>query len=799
VIDAQNRPAPESAARVAGAVFLIALTLLAFELVVTRLFSVILWNHFAFLAISIALFGLGAAGIAVHVLPGWFSAERAVQQIRAFSLLLALVLWIVVPGLCALPIRMDFTRQMMGYLGTIFVLAALPFAIGGIAITLALKHWPRHTNRIYAFDLVGSGVGCLVVILLLELLDGPSAALALAVFPAAAALVLRRSWWLALLVAALACGAAVNAREQLVRIHVGRSNVLEPIFERWNAFSQVTVTEVGEWRGWWVSPERSEPAVPILGIQIDADAFTPMLAYDGDLSKVAVVLADLTSVAYHVAADAESALVIGAGGGKDVLTALASGVKHVRAVELNPIIAEDIVSGAFRDFTGDLYSDPRVELVIGEGRTVVRHDPSSYDIIQLSMVDTSAASAAGAFALTENSLYTLEAAQEFLGRLRPGGVLTSTWMNFPTLQGVNRLVALYAEALRRQGFSKVADRIAVVGAPTLHRWRLPLATMIVRPSGFSGADASFLRELCERYDFLPLYIPGDPFEAGVRWDVDVIRRILSEVELESFYDSHSLDLRPVTDDRPFFFYQNRLRDAPQALFEWNPGPLYGNGQFILVKLMLISVVAVLLFMGLPLLLALWRGTGWLRGSGPFVLYFACLGVGFIVLEIALVQMFGYYLGHPLLGLGVSLTSLLLLTGIGSALGSRWPDDRVLARIPRVLLAVIALSLVYVVLLPPLLAHTLGWVTGARAALVVVVVAPLGLMLGMPFPSGLRILPDREQQTPWMWAINAAASVLGATFATMVVMNIGFSSTLVVGALVYAGALASVLAVRSQLR
>jgi hypothetical protein len=285
----------------------------------------------------------------------------------------------------------------------------------------------------------------------------------------------------------------------------------------------------------------------------------------------------------------------------------------------------------------------------------------------------------------------------------------------------------------------------------------------------------------------------------VRWDVDVIRRILSEVELESFYDSHSLDLRPVTDDRPFFFYQNRLRDAPQALFEWNPGPLYGNGQFILVKLMLISVVAVLLFMGLPLLLALWRGTGWLRGSGPFVLYFACLGVGFIVLEIALVQMFGYYLGHPLLGLGVSLTSLLLLTGIGSALGSRWPDDRVLARIPRVLLAVIALSLVYVVLLPPLLAHTLGWVTGARAALVVVVVAPLGLMLGMPFPSGLRILPDREQQTPWMWAINAAASVLGATFATMVVMNIGFSSTLVVGALVYAGALASVLAVRSQLR
>ena len=799
MIDAQNRLAPESAARVGWAVLLIALTLLAFELVVTRLFSVILWNHFAFLAISIALFGLGAAGIAVHALPGWFTPERAVQQIRTLSLLLILALWITVPALCVLPIRMDFTRQMMGYLGAIFGLAALPFAVGGIAITLALKHWPSHTNRIYAFDLVGSGLGCLVVILLLDALDGPSAALALGVFPAAAALVLRRSWWVALLAVAIVFGAAVNTRDQLVRIRVARSNVLAPIFERWNAFSQVTVVEPGEWRGWWVSPERPEPAVPVLGIQIDADAFTPMLAYDGDLTKVGVVLADLTSVAYHVVADAKSALVIGAGGGKDVLAALASGVERVRAVELNPIIAEDIVSGAFRDFAGDLYSDPRVELVIGEGRTLLRQDPSRYDIIQLSMVDTSAASAAGAFALTENSLYTLEASQEFLAHLRPGGVLTSTWMNFPTLQGVNRLVALYAEALRRGGSSKVAERIAVVGAPTLHRWRLPLATVIVRPSGFSPGASASLRDLCDRYGFLPLYIPGDPFDEGERWDIDVIRRLLSEVELEQFYDSHSLDLRPVTDDRPFFFYQNRLRDAGEALFEWNPGPLYGNGQFILVKLMLISIAAVLLFMGLPLLLTLRRSATSLRGSGPFMLYFLCLGVGFIVLEIALVQMFGYYLGHPLLGLGISLTSLLLLTGIGSALGSRWPDDRVLVRIRRVLLAVIALSLAYFALLPPLLEQTLGWATGLRATLVVVLLIPLGLLLGLPFPSGLRMLPDREQWTPWMWAINAGASVLGAIFATMVVMNIGFSGTLVVGAFIYAGALASILAVRPRLR
>lgn len=790
---------PEAARRVAWSVFLVAFTLLSFELVVTRLFSVILWNHFAFLAISVALFGLGAAGIIVHALPGWFNAGRAIQQIRASSLLLALALWAVVPALCALPIRMDFTRQMLSYLSVVFALTALPFAIGGVAITLALKHWPRHTNRIYAFDLVGSGVGCLAVILLLDLLDGPSAALALGMFPLAAALVLRRSWPVALLVVALALGVTVNTSQQLVRIRMARSKVLEPLFESWNAFSQVTVVQTGQWRGWWVSPQRPEPTVPTLGIQIDADAFTPMLKYDGDLSKVGVVLADLTSAVYHLAADAESALVIGAGGGKDVLAALASGVQHVRAVELNPIVARDIVSGAFRDFTGDLYADPRVELVIGEGRTVVRHDSSRYDIVQLSMVDTSAASAAGAYALTENSLYTLEAAQEFLHHLRPGGILTSTWANFPNLEGVNRLVALYAEALRQQGLAKVDNRIAVLAGLASRRWPLPLATVLVRPSGFSRADATLLRDLCDSYGFVPVHIPGDPLGKAERADATVIRRLLSGTELEDFYESYHLDLRPVTDDRPFFFYQNRLRDVPRALVDWNPGPLYGNGLFILVKLVLVSAVAVAIFIGLPVLLMRRRESSPLRLSGSFLTYFVCLGVGFITLEIALVQMFGYYLGHPLLGLGISLTTLLLFTGIGSALGSRWPDDRVLARIPWALLGVIALSLAYFAILPPLIHHTLGWQTSARAALVLVVMVPLGLALGLPFPSGLRILPDREHQTPWMWAINAGASVLGATFATMVVMHVGFSGTLLVGALIYAGALVSVLTLRPQIR
>jgi hypothetical protein len=470
-----------STPRVAWAVLLVAMTLLAFELVVTRLFSVILWNHFAFLAISVALFGLGVAGVLVYALPERFSRERASSQLRACALLLPGALWFAVTVLCALPIRMDFKREMFAFLAAVFLTTAVPFVVGGLAIALALTHWTRSVNRIYGFDLVGSALGCLLVIGLLDRLDGPSAALALAILPALAAMVLRRSWFAAMVLLVAVAGTFLNAHGQLVRVRIARNNVQGPLlYERWNAFSRVTVFPSENWRGWWVSPASSDPPVATLGVQIDADAFTPLINYDGDLDAVRVLLSDVTSVAYHILPGADSALVIGAGGGKDVLAALVAGVRHVRAVELNPIIARDIVSDRFRDFTGDLYRHPRVELVVGEGRTVLRHDPARYDIIQLSMVDTSAASAAGAYALTENSLYTLEAAREFLGHLHPNGIVTTTWVNFFNLEGGNRLVALYAEALRREGHRHPERHLAVIGAPGR------LLTVLARPTAFTA-------------------------------------------------------------------------------------------------------------------------------------------------------------------------------------------------------------------------------------------------------------------------------------------------------------------------
>jgi hypothetical protein len=770
-------------------VFLLAMTLIAFELVVTRLYSVILWNHFAFLAISVALFGFGVAGVAVHLLPRVFTRERAAEQMRLCALALPFVLLLVVAAICALPVTIDFSRQMLAFLTLIFLLTSLPFVVGGLAITLALTHWTPSVNRIYAWDLIGSTAGCLLVIPLLGRLDGPTAVIALGLLSVGAALVLRRSATAVVIGLLVVAAVAANVQTGWVRVTMARSRVQQPVFEQWNAYSRVTVTDPGPWRGWWVSPNNRDPVARVLGVYIDADAFTPLVEYRGDLNEVRFVLADLTSAAYELKRGLDSALVIGAGGGKDVLAALAAGASRVRAVELNPIIARGIVSDAFVEFTGDLYADPRVDLVVGEGRTVLRHDDGRYDVVQVSMVDTSAAAAAGAYALTENSLYTVEAAQEYLEHLAPGGVMTTTWANFNNLQLGNRLVAQFAEALRRLDGKPVHDRIAVLTGAPAHQGFMPLYNVLVKPDGFAPADIARLRTVCRQRDFVPVYLPGDPLDTGVKDIRALVRRLVGTENLDAFFDSYRLDLRPVSDDRPFFFYQFRLRDSLRDVFSINADMMYGNGMTIIVKLLGVSAASVLLFMGLPMLIG-GGGLARLRGAWAHVLYFSCLGVGFIVIEIALVHMFGYYLGHPLLGLGVSLASILLFTGLGSALGGRWPDETLVSRLRRVLIGIVALGAACFLALPVVTGATIGAALAVRIAVVIATMAPLGLLLGLPFPTGLRLVGSGSGSgtVPWMWAINAGATVLGSALATMLVMHLGFSRTILAGAAVYGVAL-----------
>jgi hypothetical protein len=778
---------------IALAIAFVAMSMLAFELVLTRIFSVILFNHFAFLAISIGLFGFGVAGVVVFLRPRTFEQCRGKLHIKRCALALPPTMWFVTATLCILPIRVEAGGMLVLYLGLIFLLAALPFFLGGLAITLALMHWPQATNRIYAFDLIGSGLGCLLVIILLAWLDGPTAALAIALLPALAALILdrgRRSW---AVVAGVLVGVALNASFGFVHVRFARLRAIDPEFERWNAYSQVTVFEVepGSWRGWAVAPKSKATPIEMKGIAIDGDAFTPLIRFSGDLEPLALLRDDISAAVYDTHPQPKQVLVIGGGGGKDVLTALTAGAERVTAIELNPIIAEEIIRGEYADYAGGIYDDPRVELIVGEGRTVVRRDPRRYDVVQLSMVDTSASAAAGSYALTENSLYTVGAAQEFLAHVDEGGVFTCTWGNLPNVEGVNRLVSIYAEALRREGLENLEDKFVVINSEHL-------SSVIVKPSGFSPKEVRRLIATMRERGFRPLYLPGvTVLDRPGDDSPTVIRTLISERELDDFYESHRLDLRPVDDDRPFFFYQDRWRDSGRALANWVSDSPYGGGLFILMKLLVLSAAAVLAFMILPLVIARRRTLGEIRGARAAPAFFLALGIGFITLEVALTQLFGYYLGHPLLGLGVSLTTLLVCTGVGSMLAGRWPSELLRRRLGVTLGLAVLLIAGGAWLVPLVIEATVDGPALLRSSISALTIAPLGVLLGTAFPSGLRMLGGRTALVPWMWALNGGASVFGASLATLLVMHIGFSDTLLAAAGIYGVALVALMAWRPQ--
>jgi hypothetical protein len=547
------------------------------------------------------------------------------------------------------------------------------------------------------------------------------------------------------------------------------------LFSKWNSFSRVAVYDRSH--GDWSLSARYTGALPETRfMDIDSAASTPILHFDGDLSKVDYLRYELTGLAYHLmegrrkgsslTENTFSALVIGPGGGRDLLTALVFGAARVEGVEVNPIIARDVMLGQFRDFSGSIYANPRVSVAIDDGRSYVRRSNERYDVIQASLVDTWAATAAGAYTLTENTLYTKEAFDDYLDHLSEGGILTITRWVFDGL----RLVSLAQAACASRGWS-LADRLAVVQQDRV-------ATFLLKKTPFTPDDVARLRNTAAALDFTILYVPGQRDAAN-----DYARLALSS-DPTAFYNSYGLDVRPTTDNRPFFFHTTKIHDQFQTAF--GRSMLFGNGLSALMTLMMISSGFVVLFVVGPLALSAGElgGSHWPR----WLCYFGLLGAGFMLVEVSLLQRFVLLLGHPVYSLTVTLFSLLLGTGAGSLLSQRFGDGELQRRVQLVLLGIVAIAILGIVALPPIIAVSISASHTARIALAVLLIAPAGVLMGMPLPAGVRLLAaGNAELVPWAWGMNGALSVIGATVAVFIAMNWGFSVTLLTGAAAYLAA------------
>ena len=752
---------------------------LLLELSLTRLFSVIFYYHFAFLAISIALFGLGLGGVFSYLVAGWkgklFGKLGALSAINSLLVMLALAV-ILAQG--DHPSNWD--------LALIYFTTALPFVCAGAIVSLAISETIVRVNRVYFFDLLGAAAGCFVLIAMLTLVGGIGTVLGAAVTYAAAAAVWyslagspgarARSVVLGLAIAAFL---VFNSRHEVLAIrHAKGQPVANEVFRQWNSFSRVAVVRHTE----------GDHA-----IVIDGDAATGIFSYD--LEHLSAdqhrELRDQGPALPYAIRPGARTLIIGPGGGWDVARALASGSRDVTAVEINPIIAETIMRQKLRSLSRDLYWRPGVHVFAEEGRGFIRRSSERYQVIQATLVDTWAATAAGAFALSENNLYTTDAFREYLAHLTPDGLLAITRWGFDPPRESLRLISLAMDALAQLGEREAWSHIIVSrqGDP---RGYGALDTVLVARRSFSSDDIARARAAFAAGIQYPVYYPGCDLKTH-------FRDLLLSPNPADYQRTYTFDITPVSDNRPFFFYTVQPRDLWS--FVTSAGADTADRKVnkavpLLFGLMAVSLGATLLVLLAPPLVLGTRLPGH-RGVRGFLLYFLFIGAGYILIEVALIQKFVLFLGHPTYALTVVIFSMLVSSGIGSA-ASRRLIGRDEGRLIKVLGAAVVLVAVLAAAAGSLLTALVGLPVPVKMAISVALIGPLGFVMGMPFPIGLKRLEEwHAPSVRWAWSLNAASSVLGSVGALVCAIYLGLVQTLVIGGLFYFAALAVIARVHPE--
>jgi hypothetical protein len=755
--------------------------LLLYEVAITRVLSVVLWYHFAFLSVSLALLGLGVPGI-------WFSRFPPRRGVLTGSLLAA---GITIPA-SIVAITQGLGRfhrgDLVGDAATSFgdsaqasflglevvftvVVLLIPFLALGSSVCLLLLRAPgRSIGTMYGADLLGATLGAAFVVPLLDALPTPSLIAATGLLPlgAAALLAPRRVVWAVgiavVLLASLLHGEAYRLTYTKKYREGGRL-----LHEKWTPTGRIAVfpdvfhlADPSEAFAWGFGSRFEPRPVEQLWLEQDGSAGSPITKWTGTLEAMDHLLYDVTSLGYQVR-PVERACVIGAGGGRDVLTALRCGATGVEAVELNRHII-DVVSGPFREYSGDVYRLPGVRPVAREGRSHLTRSSERYDLIQVSMVDSWAATAAGAYSLSENFLYTTEAFRLYWRRLTETGIVSiSRWFLDRHLVETARLVLLAKSALRREGIGSPESHLVVVHAGAV-------ATLLVSKPPFSEADYRRIDEVCAERGFTRAWppLPSTPRQA-------MIPRLLTQGP--GALASTGLDLSPPTDDRPFFFQTVPILGRVDAGLV---ARLSVNEQSVVLLRQLIAVVLLLAGILFFLPFAVWRGRRRAPGFWTGSLYFAGIGLAFLFVEISWIHRFILYLGHPSYATTVVLAAMLLGAGAGSLTASRVPVDRV----RRSGLALPAVVAGVGLALPPIFAGTLGWPLPGRVAISLVLLLPPSFLMGFPFPVGMIRFP--EENRAWFWAMNGAFSVVASVTSLALSMIWGYALVGMTGAVLYLG-------------
>ena len=742
-------------------IFLIALSGLVLEVSITRIFSAAIWYHFAFVAVSVALVGLGASGLVVQhrvkKLKGKWAENLTIYSAWGIAIFIPITLFV-----------MHALASQVIYLPLFMILFSVPFFLVGIIISAAFNAFASVAGRLYAADLIGASAGALLVVLFLVLTGGEGATLIVGLIAAIGGTIFSRiakntkKTVVSLLFVAFALSLIfLNHATQIFAIPTDPTAQKDlPIYLRehpgskivkteWNSFSRIDVVEGGTGGEGLVAK-----------VFIDGGAGTNIISWDGKTESRQELSNWMQYLPFKMMQEPK-VLVIGSGGGRDVVASLVSGSKDVTSVEINPIIYETVKS--YGDRAGNVYSHEYVRSYVDEGRSFITRSSEKYDIIYVPFVDTWASVSSGGLSVSENFLYTLQGFQQYYDHLTDTGkIVTVRW-----LIDAPRFISTYAKLLEQNGIPQdQLDRHLIMVTSDSYTQDPSVTMVIFSKSPFTDEEIRFFSQSFSQYGYKPILVPGqimrEPYSALLN----------GQINLDQFYDMFETKVYPVTDDNPYFLSFEK--------------PLPGVVEVLLYA----SVGIVAIFLLVPF--------AWMKrrreeevgtkkseiGIATVIPYFAALGMGFILIELALLQKLILLMGNPTMTFALLLFTLLISSGAGSLLSARIAKNN-MKNLVFIIGGIAGLGILYFLFLPPIIYSTIAEPIEAKAAVSIAILAPIGFLMGMPLPTGMRLLKvHRPDYIPWMWAVNGAFSVLGAVLAIALGIMYGSSLAMILGILIY---------------
>ena len=791
-------------------IYLTSFSTLLFEISLTRIFSIAQWYHFAFMVVSMALLGYSASGTFLMLFPSIFKKDT--YYVLSISALLFAIFsplsYIITNRIAFDPIKIAWDPMQIVYILIYYIIFSIPFFFSGMTISVAISRFSNIVHRIYFSDLIGAGSGCLLALLIFSLtgasnsviISSISGILASTIFSLQSLSHKKNSFPYRLILIVIPISIIIISppfMEIAISPYKGLQTALrhpdaEIVKTEWDSISRVDVIKSGAVRFAPGLSLKFQGELPEqIGLTVDGGNLNAITKFSGNKDDIAFTDYLPSAIPYYLTKP-DNILIFDPRGGLDILSAIYNGATNIESVEFYPLLTE-IVKNDYREFSGGIYNKEKIGIKSGDGRTFIRQSKNRYDIIQISPGDAFASSSTGIYGLTEDYRFTVEAFRDYIEHLNENGILTITLYLLPPPRHELKVVSTAIKTLEEMGIISPEKHISVV-----RTWGT--ITIIIKKGELNSDDINKIKDFCKERHFDIEYYPGIKKEETNIYNrfqeplyFNLLTKIFNPDERKNFFNNYIFDVTPVIDDRPFFhhfFKWNTIAETYNTFGrKWQP---FFEGGYLIPVVFIQALVVSIVFIILPLLFLRKINLEIFKMKDiSFLLYFLLIGIGFMFAEISMIQQFILFLGHPVYSITTVLFTILISSGTGSYLSGRYFRDKgyeiIIRKFKFFLIILCGLIIIYSILLPYLFNRISFESIICRQTLSFILLFPLGFFMGIPFPTGIKLLERYNTKIiPWAWCINGCSSVVSSILVIIIALTFGFKTALILSAVAYSG-------------